>query len=165
MRLDRLPGLVTSRLALRPLVMADADAFRMMTDHPAITAAVHFLASPVTLATAEGLIAGDGDGRDCFWGVWRQGGADLLGTIGTHLRGTAEIEIGYWFALASQGQGIATEAAGAILAALRDACPDRMIYAECRPENEASWRLLQRLGFHHDGPAGARPGRARLVLL
>ncbi|MCB8877184.1 GNAT family N-acetyltransferase [Acidisoma silvae] len=165
MRLDHLPALATKRLALRPLVLADADAFRAMTDHPAVTAAVHFLASPFTLAAAEGLIAGDGDGRDCFWGVWRQGGNDLLGTIGTHLRGTAEIEIGYWFAPASQGQGIATEAAGAILAALHDAYPDCIVYAECRPDNEPSWRLLQRLGFRHHGVAGARPGRARLVLL
>lgn len=164
MRLDHLPALTTGRLLLRPLLLAEAEPFRSMTDQPSITGAVHFLDSPFTLDAAERLIVGDGDGRDCFWGVWRRESDNLLGTVGTHLRGESEIEIGYWFAPAAQGQGIASEAAAAILSALRDVYPTRRVYAECRPENERSWRLLERLGFRHDGGKGERPGRAKLTL-
>ena len=35
--------------------------------------------------------------------------------------------------------------------------------AECPPENAASWRLLQRLGFSPSGSTGARKG-ARLLI-
>ncbi len=41
-----------------------------MTDEPAITVAEDFLPTPYTFSDAQRLINGDGDGRDCFWGVW-----------------------------------------------------------------------------------------------
>jgi RimJ/RimL family protein N-acetyltransferase len=41
---------------------------------------------------------------------------------------------------------------------------ERRIFAECRPQNVASWRLLTKVGFRADGLAGARSGRKRLVL-
>ncbi|HEX3982277.1 MAG TPA: GNAT family N-acetyltransferase [Acidisoma sp.] len=162
--LSALSAQTTERLFLRPLVHADAHAFRAMTDDPAITDCVHFLDSPFTLENAERLILGAGDGRDCFWGVWLRDRPDLLGTVGTHLRDEAEIEIGYWFAPAAQGLGLASEAGAAILTMLRATYPERRIFAECRPENARSWRLLERLGFRSLRTPGARPGRARLTL-
>jgi [ribosomal protein S5]-alanine N-acetyltransferase len=109
------------------------------------------------------LIVGEGDGRDCFWGVWQNGAFQLIGTVGTHLRGHSEIEIGYWFATAAHGRGFASEAASAVANALSAAYPDRRIIAECRPDNERSWRLLERIGFRADGNDGLRSGRKRLV--
>ncbi|GAB0120203.1 GNAT family N-acetyltransferase [Acidisoma sp. 7E03] len=163
-RLDRLPPQESARLSLRPLTLADAEAFRAMTDEPSINAVVHFLASPFTRKDSEALLRGAGDGADCFWGVWPRAGGALLGTVGTHLHGEGEIEIGYWFAAAARGQGFAGEAVQVVTAALATAFPARQIIAECRPENTASWRLLTRLGFRPSGTAGHRPGRARLVL-
>ena len=84
----------TERLHLRALGIDDAEAFRIMTDEPAITDNIHFLTTPFTLADAQRLIEGDGNGRDCFWGVWRRDSDGLIGTVGTHLRGLDEIEIG-----------------------------------------------------------------------
>lgn len=153
----------TRRLFLRVLEVADAEAFRVMTDEPIITDNIHFLTTPFTLADAQKLIEGDGDGRDCFWGVWGRGSDVLIGTVGTHLRGFDEIEIGYWFASSAHGFGFATEAVAAIVETLRRAYSDRLIYAECRPENEASWRLLEKAGFGGDGREGQRVGRRRLV--
>ena len=153
----------TQRLHLRPLKASDAVAFRGMTDDPAITDKIHFLSHPFTIAAAERLILGDGDGRDVFWGVWAGEPPALIGTVGSHLRGSDAIEIGYWFAGASHGRGFGTEAVGAVLQALGTAFPTRDIVAECRPENEPSWRLLERLGFRSDGQDGWRTGRKRLV--
>lgn len=163
--LSRLPPTETERLRLRPLDRSDAEAFRAMTDEPAIIDAIHFLARPFTLTDAERLILGEGDGRDCFWGVWRREIAVLVGTVGTHLRGDWEIEIGYWFGTASHGLGFGTEAVARVLSTLADAYPGRRIVAECRVQNTASWRLLDRAGFAADGPEGKRSGRRRLVLM
>ncbi len=157
-----LPALVTARLELAPLDLADAPAFQALTDDPVITGAVHFLASPFTLADAEALIRQRAGGRDCFIGAWHREDGDLAGTVGTHLRGDDAIEIGYWIAPARHGQGYGGEAAGAVIAMLRRCFPGRRIIAECRRENEASWRLLEKLGFRPTGDAGVRPGRRLL---
>ena len=153
----------TPRLRLRLLEASDAAAFRSMTDDPAITDKIHFLSHPFTIAHARRLILGDGDGRDVFWGVWAGEPPAMIGTVGSHLRGSDAIEIGYWFACASHGRGFGTEAVGAVLQALGTVLPARDIVAECRPENEPSWRLLERLGFRPDGQDGLRAGRKRLV--
>jgi RimJ/RimL family protein N-acetyltransferase len=134
-----------------------------MTDEPTITNAIHFLPTPFTLADAQQLIAGKGDGRDCFWGVWLRGSAALIGTVGTHLRGADEIEIGYWLASSAHGHGFGAEAASSIVRALKSAYPAYRIIAECRPQNEASWRLLEKIGFKADGRDGLRSGRKRLI--
>ena len=159
-----LPAIATERLALRPLKSGDADAFRVMTDEPGITDIVDFLPTPFTLADAACVIAGQGDGRDAFWGVRPLGEATLIGTIGTHLVGEDEIEVGYWFATAQHGRGFASEAVAGLLVMLVEAYPHRCIFAECRPANAASWRLLERLGFAPDGADGKRAGRKRLIL-
>ena len=153
----------TPRLHLRWLEVSDVEAFRLMTDDPAITDRIHFLSHPFTMADAKRLIDGDGDGRDVFWGVWAGEPPAMIGTVGSHLRGSDAIEIGYWFAGASHGHGFGTEAVGAVLRALGTVFPMRVIYAECRPENAPSWRLLERLGFRSDGQDGLRAGRKRLV--
>jgi len=162
--LSGLPPIQTARLSLRPCHIGDAEPFRAMTDDPAIAGAVDFLSFPFTLSDAKRLVVGDGDGRDCFWGVWLNGGGDMIGTVGTHLRGSDEIEIGYWFAKQIQGRGLAGEAVTAVVATLASAYPTRLMVAECRPENAASWRLLERVGFRAEGGDGLRPGRKRLVL-
>ncbi len=93
--LPSLTHIETERLRLRPLRLSDAEGFRAMTDEPGILDVIHFLARPFTLADAEKLLVGDGDGRDCFWGLWRRGGPALISSAGTHLSGTEEIEVGY----------------------------------------------------------------------
>jgi RimJ/RimL family protein N-acetyltransferase len=157
------PAIKTERLHMRHLGLVDAEAFRAMTDETAIIEAIHFLERPFTLANAETLIGNNHDGRDRFWGVWMPGEPALLGTVGTHLRDSEKIEIGYWFATAAQGRGFASEAVRGVIGALVRAYPKNLIVAECRPENVASWRLLERIGFRADGTDGARPGRKRFV--
>jgi RimJ/RimL family protein N-acetyltransferase len=160
-----LPPIATARLRLRPLRLADAEAFRGMTDEPGVIAAVHFLRAPFTLSDARRLIEGEGDGRDCFWGVWLREDETLVGTVGAHLRGADELEIGYWFSSSVHGRGVGGEAVASLVEALRTAYPERRLLAECRPENRASWRLLEKIGFRADGTDGSRAGRKRLTLV
>jgi RimJ/RimL family protein N-acetyltransferase len=164
MPLDRLAGLETQRLALRPLSLADVEPFRRLTDDPAIAAAIPFIPHPFARADAEAFLAQRESGRDLFVGVWRRDAGDLAGVVGVHLRGEAEVEIGYWFGSAYHGAGYASEAARAVAMAVRGLFPDRLIYAECRPANRASWRVLEKAGFRPTGADGTRPERRRLEL-
>ena len=148
---------------MRPLTLDDAEPFRLLTNEPVIIDSIHFLTAPFTLVDAQELIKGDGDGRDCFWGVWKRNDITLIGTVGTHLRGINEVEIGYWLASSSHGHGFGTEAVAAIVDAVKRAYADRRIIAECRPENGASWRLLEKIGFRADGCDGQRADRKRLI--
>jgi RimJ/RimL family protein N-acetyltransferase len=161
--LSTLPAIATERLDLRPLQPGDAQAFRAMTDEPGITDVVDFLPTPFLLDDATRLILGRRDGRDCFWGVWTRDPSVLIGTVGTHLVDADAIEIGYWLATGHHRLGFGSEAVSALLPVLSDAYPHRRILAECRPQNEASWRLLERLGFAADGSDGKRDGRKRLA--
>ena len=157
----------TRRLRLAALSADDAPALQRVTDDPAITAMIHFLASPFTLADAEALIAANSSGRDRFMGIFGRAPdvADgLVGIVGVHLREATDIEIGYWIARTRHGRGIAAEAVCAVLDWLTAHWPERRIVAECRRENIASWRLLEKLGFRPSGAAGSRPGRQLLTL-
>ncbi|HEV2543280.1 MAG TPA: GNAT family N-acetyltransferase [Methylobacterium sp.] len=160
-----LPGLDTARLAIAPLGPEHAPALHRLTDDPAITGAVDFLPTPFTLADAEALIASGRHGRDRFLGAWsREEAAPLIGVVGAHLRGEGAVEIGYWIAGGARGRGFGTEAVLATLDCLRRCFPHRVVVAECRPGNVASWGLLHKVGFRETGADGHRPGRRQLIL-
>ena len=153
----RLKPIRTHRCRIVPLSLQDAPALVAITD-ASVTARVHFLADPFTLADAEALIAG-GEGGQTFYGVWARETDELLGVIGAGAKGRYVIEVGYWFAATARGQGLAAEAVEAAIGALADAHPQCRIVAECRPDNRRSQHLLERVGFHPTGAAGERPGR------
>jgi RimJ/RimL family protein N-acetyltransferase len=154
----------TERLRLVPLLAVDAEALRQLTDNPTIIDAISFLTAPFTLADARALIALNDSGHDLFQGIWRRADNLLLGVVGSHDRGTGTVEIGYWIGTAFQRRGYAFEAAHGVTGRLKTAVPMPRIVAECRPENRASWRILERLGFRPAGAPGMRPGRAELAL-
>ena len=161
-RLD-LPEMVTRRLRLRMLGRDDAEDLRRLTDDPVVLGAIHFLPDPFCLNDAEALIVGAGDGRDRFMGGRLASDGTLAVACGVHLHGEDAVEIGYWVDTTHAGQGLAFEAAQALLSALRTAMPHRRLIAECRRENGASWHLLHKLGFRPTGELGRRPGRMRLA--
>jgi len=160
-----LPPVETARLRIAVLAPEDTAELQALTDDPAITGAIHFLASPFTRADAEILVRGDCHGVERFFGVrQRDDGRALVGVIGAGSRGADEVEIGYWFGSRFWRRGYAGEAVGGLIALLKREFPGRRIVAECRRDNEASWRLLLHLGFQPTGKAGERPQRERLTL-
>jgi RimJ/RimL family protein N-acetyltransferase len=85
------------------------------------------------------------------WGYAILDGAEreLLGGIGLHARiGPSALEIGYWVRTSKAGQGIITEAAGAIVQVALALGAVR-IEIHCDPENPASARVAEKLGFRH----------------
>ena len=76
-----------------------------------------------------------------------------------------DVEVGYRLARRSWGQGIATEAASALVdhAFLRLALP--RVVAVVYPDNLPSRRVLAKLGFTHDGPREYRGARVEHFVL
>lgn len=161
--LENLPEIQTPRLLIRTLNRNDAEDLQRLTDHPQITDIVHFLPTPFTVVDAQKLIVGAADGRDKFIGVWTKGHDDMAAVIGTHLHNENEIEVGYWVHPDQQRKGIATEGVTALVMRLAEVFPKRQIIAECRPENQSSWHLLEKLGFRATTELGQRPGRYRFI--
>jgi RimJ/RimL family protein N-acetyltransferase len=111
-----------------------ADALRPLAEHPDLTPEGTFL------VVRDGVVVGD-----CGW----FGPPD----------GDGEVEIGYGLARSARGQGVGTESVRLLLewVAGRGAA---LVRAEVLPGNEASLRLLARLGFT---AVGAHAGHVILV--
>lgn len=155
----------TPRLYIRPLQPKAAEALAKITSTPTITEAVSFLTYPFTTEDAAKLIERNHGDEDCFFGLWVRGTDELIGAIGAHVRPERRLEVGYWMSASASGQGYTSEAFKALVGALHAARPDEQIYAECQPDNKASWRVLTKHDFVSTGRAGARPGRMVLELL
>ena len=80
-----------------------------------------------------------------------QGGALLGGTTLHHFDAMRDtVEVGYWLIVEARGRGVATRAVGAMV---NDAFARGILRVEAhvRPENTASVRVLERLGFEREG--------------
>lgn len=70
----------------------------------------------------------------------------MIGNVYLGKRDYEALEIGYVFNRRFWGQGYAAESCKALIQrAFTDGC--HRIYAECDPQNESSWKLLEALGF------------------
>lgn len=82
---------------------------------------------------------------------FRESGA-LVGALGLHPRpGPAGLELGYWIDRALAGRGLVTEAAAAATRVAFEVL--RVAFLEIRhhPDNRASARIPEKLGFYRDG--------------
>lgn len=92
-----------------------------------------------------------GDGLDV--GIWA--GNELAGVIGLHHvdRANRRSSMGYWLGEAFQGRGLMTRAGRALLEhCFEDLDLNRMEIA-CATGNERSRKVIERLGFLHEGIA------------
>ena len=145
-------GVETERLRLRWFDADDLDVFYALgTDPGAIryvgnTPFVSLEAARETLASAPLKdYAVHGFGR--FACVWKATG-EVVGFCGPkRLPEMQEVELGYRFLPQFWGKGFATEAGTAVLAYSRDILKLRRLIALVHPENTASARVLQKLGF------------------
>ena len=103
--------------------------------------------------------------KDYFFSVRLPDGT-LIGAMGVIDHPDETIEVGYWFGVNYQGKGYASEALRATLEqiAADPALAPRPVFAECRPDNSASIKLLTKTGFYATGRPGPRPNRIEFVL-
>ncbi len=104
---------------------------------------------PVTDASTTGYVAG-------VTGAWRDGvqlslaieadGAVVGGTDLDELDGDVP-QVGYWLAATARGNGYATRAAALLVAWAHDVFAEPRMEMEIEPDNAASIRVADRLGF------------------
>jgi RimJ/RimL family protein N-acetyltransferase len=155
----------TERLAIRQLQIEDAPELARISDAPAVSRWMAFTEGGFPPEKAKALIASQNDSKEYFFAVRLPDGT-LIGAMGVIDHPDGTVEVGYWFGVDYQGRGYASEALRATLDQIA-ADPDlahRSIFAECRPDNAASMRLLTKTGFHATGRPGPRPNRIEFVL-
>jgi RimJ/RimL family protein N-acetyltransferase len=74
-----------------------------------------------------------------------------LGTVSIMPRKPGVFEIGYIFARAAWGQGVAHESVACVIDHIFASMRARRIYADTDPDNSGSIALLERLGFVREG--------------
>jgi ribosomal-protein-alanine N-acetyltransferase len=153
---DRFPALETERFFLRRLTVADAPAlFHMLRDDEV----ARFSGRPQLRRMSEAVELVRGVGLDfatrrCVrWGVSEHPQGPVLATVGLHHwdRYHRHIGIGFDVVRDRWGEGIASEAVGAVTDfALADLDVNR-VEAEVMADNDACLRVLERQGFEREG--------------
>jgi RimJ/RimL family protein N-acetyltransferase len=151
------PLLVTKRLLLRELRIDDA---RAIADRAGDRRVARYLIAvpspyPVTLATRwiAGRLAWWSQGRGITLAIARRETPnDLLGTVSLrrYVR-DRRAELGYWLGADAWGDGLATEAAGALVDFGFAELGLSRIYAHVLQGNAASCRVLEKLGMINEG--------------
>ncbi len=144
----------TSRLLLRPLTLADAPAISHYTSDPRVARMLDNIPVPNPVVAVEGWLMIQAalraqGGQNRLYAITFAG--DLAGVIGARLEGGARA-VGYWIGRPFWGQGIATEAARAVVEEASPAPAIAWHYAD----NLASARVLEKTGFVYTGAAAPR---------
>jgi ribosomal-protein-alanine N-acetyltransferase len=146
----RTPVLATERLRLRPGVFDDAESLHRAFSDPASmqwwTEAAHATLDQTRLHLGR---ATPGWRR---WIVTPQDSDLAIGFVSAGEKRQGKVsEIGYMFVPDQRGRGLAGEALAAVLDQLFRVEGQRKAVADTDPENLASRRLLERLGFKLEG--------------
>lgn len=150
------PVLTTARLRLREIVPEDAEAmFRLRSDPEVMR---YFGSAPdrsieETEQRIDRIATGVREGTAIRWGLTLREGGALVGIAGywrweKHHR---LAEIGYELTPACWGQGLMTEAVRPILRFGFERMELHRVEARLDPQNRASGRVLERLGFRQEG--------------
>ncbi len=140
----------TDRLLLRPLTLSDAEAFFRYRSLPEVCRFQSF--QPKTRSEIEAFLRENESTPPNTPGSWRQlaiclRDGTLIGDVGLHTLDEWQLELGYTLAPEHQGKGYATEAVAAVLRQAFAVWNKHRVTASVDPENHASIRLLERLGF------------------
>ena len=150
------PTLRTARLRLRPFVDADASDLYALHSNPYV---LRYWDSPpwTEPARADRFIAAcremAEEGKGARLVVERADDESFLGwcTLGRWNPDFRSASLGYCLDAAAWGHGYATEAAEALLAWAFDTLDLNRVQAEADTRNGASARVLEKLGFVHEG--------------
>jgi len=152
------PTFETPRLRLRPLAAPDEADLVALDSDPEV---MRYVGSPggvrsraETVERARLRIRETGQGVYEPLGFWRiesRSGAFHGVAALIRMPDADDVEIAYRLARSAWGQGIATEAAGALLAHALGPLALTRVVAVTYPENHASQRVLDKLGFERRG--------------
>lgn len=151
-----LPELLTARLCLRPPASADIPDIVTHAGDREVASTTLNIPHPYAPAMAVAWlseIAQRAERDDAYtFAITRLDEGRLIGAVSLRLTPAHQrAELGYWVGRPFWGQGICTEAAGAVLAwGFRVAGLQRVV-AHHLSRNPASGRVMQKLGMVHEG--------------
>ena len=154
-----IPTLETPRLRLRPLASSDEADLIALDSDPEVMRYVGSPAgvkSPTETAERARLRIRETQRGDYeplgFWRIEGRGDRAFHG-VGALIRmpDSDDVEVAYRLARSAWGQGIATEAAAALVAHALGPLALPRVVAVTYPENQASQRVLDKLGFERRG--------------
>jgi RimJ/RimL family protein N-acetyltransferase len=147
------PRLDTVRLALRPFRLADAPEVQRLAGDPEVADAT-LLPHPYEAGMAEAWIASQAAefAAGFNFAIERLADGALVGSIGLET-GTAgnQAKLGYWIGRPYWGQQYATEAGRAVVGYGFGVLALERIWAPRFRWNARSARVLEKLGFAHEG--------------
>jgi ribosomal-protein-alanine N-acetyltransferase len=151
----------TARLRIRPVEESDVDGAHRVYGDPE---AMRYVGADGAPRTREQTAAGvtrmiEGQERNGFslWAVELRETGEMIGICGVvHVDGTGpDVELVYEFQRSAWGNGYATEAARACLAAALGPLGLKRVVALAYPENAQSIRIMQKLGMRDAGTVEA----------
>ncbi|WP_018699612.1 GNAT family N-acetyltransferase [Amorphus coralli] len=142
--------LLTPRLALQPVGEADVSALATLGNDFEIAKHTARMPHPLTEAAVANWLGSHGPNKTALK-VCRRSDGEILGQIGITRTEADRGDLGYWIGRDYWGEGIATEAAQAILDfAFAELAMDE-VEASCRVTNPGSRRVIEKCGFQPRG--------------
>lgn len=147
----------TQRLAMRPFTRGDVDgvyAYRKLEEVARYLFDVPLSREECALAIQQriGQVALEVEGDKIILAVELRETGQLIGEVSLIWRSVdaRQGEVGWIFDPAFHGKGYATEAANAMLDLAFGPADIHRVAARCDVRNEASWRLMERLGMRRE---------------
>jgi RimJ/RimL family protein N-acetyltransferase len=148
----------TSRLSLRVMRLADAEVLASYRNLPDV-ARYQDWPMPFDLEQARRALGGQDLDDDVSPGGWTQIAieheGEVVGDLALGLSHPGIAHLGYTLAPQHHGKGFAREAAGALVDAVFARTDVHRVVATLDPENHASMRVVEQLGFRYEGIARA----------
>lgn len=143
----------TERLVLRPVARADAPRFVTLCNDADIARNTARIPHPYTAEDAAKFVSyaerAMADGKEHIFAVMRDG--EIVACAGASAEDHDVWEIGYWVGAAWRGDGVATQAAGAVTQFALEMLGARLATAGWFTDNPASGRVLEKVGFKRTG--------------
>src|SRR5947209_20197546 len=155
-------ALHTDRLALRPIALEHKQAIIPLISDRQVARNLLRVPYPYLDHHFDEFVAKiSGSDTDAVFSIFIRDEERLCGGIGLHLAPEHNrAEVGYWVGLPFWGRGYATEAARAVVGYGFDQLKLNRIFASHFSGNDASGRVLQKLGMKPEGRLIKQIGRA-----
>jgi len=151
-----IPTLPTNRLILRGFAQADAPRVQALAGRFEIADTTLSIPHPYGDGLAEAWIAGHegafNDGQAVPFAITRKRDGSLVGAISlVSIEPGNQAELGYWVGLPYWNKGYCTEAGQRVLDYAFGELGLMRVYARHLARNPSSGRVLEKLGFLHEG--------------